>query len=618
MSPLFEQVSKALSCRLCWRIAGAVFAAIFLVEAIILVPSYFNFKDDLIDRMEEAGKAALTATFRPLGHAPDLDLALAGRLTDGTGYVVGGRVYKDGKPVAAFGERPRMDRSALDGTGRLVEGDTRYEIYIPAEALGSPYGVLARLDATWIGPELTAFVLRIGGLVLLISVAVSTATMLIVGRSAMQPMLALRDHLGAAIEDPAAADRHSFLPRRRDDEWAEVADTVNRLLTRVATTYREELHLLSALADRATDAIAAIDPNGQYVYANSAFLRLTGCTTLAELQAANRPLVRLGDDDPPAPLSEKLGDGLPGREMIVEAADGRSLYCLAQVSLARDSGSEVIHSYVHLTDITALRTAQRRLEAQNAELERATRAKSEFLATVNHELRTPLTSLKGALRIALQIHGESLTPKVRSLLEMAERNGERLNWLVGQILDIEQSAAGRMKLDFVRTDLSEIARRAAADTEQFAREYNVQIRLAEPLPPAPLVGDPGRLDQVFANLISNAVKYSPEGGTVRVGVTSLAEGWLRGWVEDQGPGIPEDFQPRIFQPFARGDESDQRHRGGAGLGLSISKELVERHGGTLAFDTGPSHGTTFHFDLPGATVATCAPARVLAETQRPG
>ena len=601
------QIKKALSCRLCRRIAGAVFAAIFLVEAIILVPSYFNFKDDLIDRMVGAGEAALAATYRPLGHANDTDLALAGRLIQGSGYVVGGRVYKNGTAVAHFGEAPQFVPGRLQGDGRMTANGTRYEIYFPANELSTPFSVVARLDSAWIGTELTNFVLRIAGLVLLISVAVSGVTMLIVGRAAMHPMLSLRDHLSEAIENPAEADRRSFLPRRRGDEWAEVAETVDRLLKRVATTYREELHLLSALADRATDAIAAVDREGEYVYANIAFLDLAGCETLAELQVAGRPVVRWHESDRPEPLAVKLHADGGGREVIVEAADGRSLHCLAQVSHAEDGASDVIHTYIHLTDISALRAAQQRLEAQNAELERATRAKSEFLATVNHELRTPLTSLKGSLRLAIKTHADALSPKLRSLLGMADRNAERLSWLVEQILDIEKSAAGRMKLSFVRTNLGDVARQAVADTDHYAREHNVALHLDEPLPPATLMGDPGRLDQVFANLISNAIKYSPDAGTVHIGVETLANGWVRGWVRDDGPGIPDDLRPRLFQPFARGDDSDRRHRGGAGLGLSICKELVERHGGAIGYEINSDGGTMFYFDLP-AEARTAAPA----------
>jgi len=224
------------------------------------------------------------------------------------------------------------------------------------------------------------------------------------------------------------------------------------------------------------------------------------------------------------------------------------------------------------------------------------RMKNEFISTVSHELRTPLTSIRGALALVLGKAADNLSPKARQLLETASRNSERLTLLINDILDLERIESGRLEFSFAPMDLVQAARQAIASNEGYAARHNVGLALGTAPEAAPITGDELRLAQVFANLVSNAIKYSPPESCVTLDITRQGHQW-RVSVSDQGGGIPEAFRPRIFQRFAQADASDTRAKGGTGLGLSITKAIVERHDGHIDYISSPS-GTTFFFTLP--------------------
>ena len=239
------------------------------------------------------------------------------------------------------------------------------------------------------------------------------------------------------------------------------------------------------------------------------------------------------------------------------------------------------------------------------------RMKSEFTAVVSHELRSPLTSIRGSLGLILGAMSASLAPKVRDLLEIAQSNCERLVLLVNDILDIEKFSAGQMRFEMRPLRLAPVVLQAVEANEGYARRLNAHIELA-PIPDAWTVEvDPERLIQVLTNLLSNAAKYSPPGGAVRVWCERLGDA-LRISVRDDGPGIPEEFRARIFEKFSQADASATREKGGTGLGLHIARRFIEHMHGRIGFDSEPGAGSTFWVELP------IAPARdtttVAAET----
>lgn len=252
----------------------------------------------------------------------------------------------------------------------------------------------------------------------------------------------------------------------------------------------------------------------------------------------------------------------------------------------------------------------RRLEAMNRRLKELDRLKSSFLATVSHELRTPLTSIIGYSDMLSEGMAGPLNAEQADYIQTISEKGETLLRLIGSILDLSQIEAGKVRLNFMPIDPAELLRSAISSVQPQAAKKNV--RLLPELPPKPLTvtADLERLKQVAINLLANAVKFTPEGGQVRVRLSELEEQpelsalGYRLVVEDSGVGIPEEQLERIFESFYQVDSSSTREFGGAGLGLAIVKSFVEGHGGTMRVQSELGRGSRFTAVLPVAPAPT--------------
>ena len=261
--------------------------------------------------------------------------------------------------------------------------------------------------------------------------------------------------------------------------------------------------------------------------------------------------------------------------------------------------------YDHAVDVTDRVLARRAVEqseaavrAALAEAELAGRMKDEFLATLSHELRTPLNAIVGWT----QILKASTDPEdVAEGLDVIDRNARAQTQIIGDILDMSRIISGKLRLDVRPVDLATLVR-AGVDTVRPAADAK-GVQLAAVLDPAagPVAGDPNRLHQVFWNLLSNAVKFTPQGGRVHV-VLGRVDGHLEVSVTDTGEGISAEFLPHVFDRFRQQDSSTTRRHGGLGLGLSIVKQLVDLHGGSVRVASGgKGRGSTFVVDLPVPT-----------------
>ena len=227
---------------------------------------------------------------------------------------------------------------------------------------------------------------------------------------------------------------------------------------------------------------------------------------------------------------------------------------------------------------------------------RVERMKSEFVSTVSHELRTPLTAIRGAVGLLNEGVVGDLPIEARKLTEISEVNTNRLLMLIDDILDISKIELGELSYDIHLMDVRRFLEEVVRVIETYARQHDVKLVLKRYCNDVFINADHDRMMQVMYNLLSNAIKFSPQNGTVIISMECIDEG-VKISIADSGPGIPKEFQSVLFDRFTQYDSSDSRRTGGTGLGLNITKALIEKHHGKIDFETGKD-GTTFYIILP--------------------
>ncbi|MEJ2459913.1 MAG: ATP-binding protein [Novosphingobium sp.] len=319
-----------------------------------------------------------------------------------------------------------------------------------------------------------------------------------------------------------------------------------------------------AILESAMDGIVTINPAGSIEAANAATMRMFGYDP-GELDARDFGIL-LADQPPVGHIAEEL------REFDLENdSEGGALDIVAR----RSDGSEFP---VEIAITAAVLNEGLRYVAvirDITERKRVEQLKSDFVSTVTHELRTPLTSIAGALGLLEGGGAGPLNARAGRLVTIAHNNADRLVRLVNDILDIQKIESGKMPFHIQELDLTAAVRASVEENRSYAAKFGAHISLAAPMTPMMVSADPDRLAQVFTNLLSNAAKYSPGDGTVRVTIATNGP-FHRVTIADEGAGIPEDFQDQVFGKFAQADSTANRAKGGTGLGLSIVREIVER------------------------------------------
>ncbi len=249
-----------------------------------------------------------------------------------------------------------------------------------------------------------------------------------------------------------------------------------------------------------------------------------------------------------------------------------------------------------------VRQTAKRLEQLNAELDSAMKTKDQFLSNISHELRTPLNSIIGFTDLLLtQELGPPLSDQQRDFLETVARNGRQLLELINELLDLQRIAAGRMTLTPESVDLAALLAETTGSVHAQVQKHRHALVVTPTPQDLRVQADRGRVRQVLLNLLSNAIKFTPDGGRITVAAGPVNGGAeVRIAVSDTGIGIAAEDQPKLFQEFSQLDASASRKYEGMGLGLALSRRLIELHGGTIGVDSEMGKGSTFWFTLPRA------------------
>ncbi|MFZ6743288.1 PAS domain S-box protein [Undibacterium sp. JH2W] len=373
-------------------------------------------------------------------------------------------------------------------------------------------------------------------------------------------------------------------PQFEDNVCVRVYGTFQDISERRATAenLRDQAAHTSAILDNVLDGIITFDEDNHILSVNNAAIHIFDFTADELLGKSILQLIPYSSYSAPDNITPGIQDIIGiSREVEARRKDGELFPLDLSVSTVRRQGKPL---YIALMrDIT--------------ERKRTEKIKNEFISTVSHELRTPLTSISGALGLISGGVFGSYSERMKQMIDVANKNCQRLTFLINDLLDMEKLTAGKMVFRLEASDLSDLLQQAVEANQTFGTLRGVSLRLSKNIPAISISVDTQRFMQVLSNLLSNAIKYSPENDAVEIEAEQRGKK-IRICVIDHGVGIPHEFRERIFQKFAQADSSDTRQNGGTGLGLAITRELVERMGGSIGFESTPGLATRFHVDLP--------------------
>ncbi len=384
----------------------------------------------------------------------------------------------------------------------------------------------------------------------------------------------LRRIVGFA-ERVASGDLSARIAETGGDEIAQVAMALDRTARRLEENFasvKESRSQLEALLNSMTDGVIAVSPDMHVLWANQA---ITGIVHRPpQIGAPVIELIRHPD------FLSTLKTALASRQReitIATSLSGRRSFSVTAEPLPDGGVVTVLH------DISAI--------------ERVEKTRRDFIANVSHELRTPLTSIRGYAETLLET--ESLNDcNTRDFLQIIRRNAERMSRLTEDLLVLARVESGEAKLDLQPQSAQQLVTESVSSMLETAKDSDIEIVVTQ-VPDALVTADAYAIHQVFANLISNAIRYAAGGKKIEVGGEDQP-GTVEFFVRDFGPGIASEHVPRIFERFYRVDKARSRETGGTGLGLAIVKHIVLNHGGAVRVQSSLGHGSTFYFSLPKA------------------
>jgi two-component system, NtrC family, sensor histidine kinase KinB len=421
-----------------------------------------------------------------------------------------------------------------------------------------------------------------GGLVIAVFFAVRLQ------RSILRPIRALT----ASSKELGEGNLDQVVPVVSHDELGQLADAFNKMAGKLRAyrqiTSDQILHakqMTEITFSAFPDAIVVLSHEGKIDFKNP---------------AADRLFARLGKDYLPSPVMTEAERVLKGgadflptdlAKALCLRLDDKETFILPRVIGMNDEHGGVFGAAVVLQDVTRFRLLDD--------------VKTNLVSTVSHELKTPLTSVRMGLHLLLEEKIGALTPKQTELLLAAREDSERLLRMINDLLDLARIESGSRRMSLERHSPNELVQKAASELVDLAEAGDARLKADVEAGLPDVAVEPQQILHVFSNFVSNAAKYSRAGEEIVIGARRDSAGGVRFSVTDHGPGIPLQYQPRMYEKFFRVPGTDSR---GAGLGLAIAREIVTAHDGRVGVNSHPGKGSEFYFVLPAAE-ATTRPAK---------
>jgi NtrC-family two-component system sensor histidine kinase KinB len=414
---------------------------------------------------------------------------------------------------------------------------------------------------------------------LVVGFLVAAGAIYVLARSIIQPVQSLTESARQLGE--GNLDQH--VPVQSRDEVGKLAEAFNKMAARIRA-YRQSTTEQILQAQQTTESALRAFPDPILVFSPEKEIQLQNAAAERFLKQVGGSITTLGS------LSSYIDQSLKGSsdfqptnfdKALLVNLDGSEKFYLPRVSAMRNETGNPIGVVVVLQDVTRFRVADD--------------MKTDLIATVSHELKTPLTSMQMAVYLLLEEKVGPLNPKQTELLLAARNNSDRLFEMIEDLLDLARFEGGAALIDKKPVAARQLVEEVAEREKELVTSRGLELKI-ETEPHLPKVEiSRTRIDQVFANFISNAVKYSPPGGVITLAARRENAKNVRFSVRDEGPGVPRELRRRVFDKFFRASESGGE---GAGLGLSIAREIVLAHGGNIGVESEEGKGSEFFFTLP--------------------
>lgn len=518
---------------------------------------------------------------------------IAAERVGGTGFAV--LVDGDGRPLSAA-TTPRglqlanlpdwtITRAALGSGGSVgsseftdPNGVERVGAYAPIPVLGGAVLVLQSREEAYLAASEAR---RTAGIAVIVTICISLLASFLLARALTAPLLTLT----RAAEAVARGDFQTSVDINTGDELQHLAETFNTMTARLRSYSVLQVDRLIA-EQRKTEAImfsiaegiVMADREGRVQLANRQAREMFGLAADADIEGR--------------PISEALPEGLLRDALVAVSKEPGKGFKEADLSdkqtrkFLRVASSSVVTPGrgAELGVVFAIRdvTLERELEMM----------KDDFLNYITHDLRNPLGSAMGFIDILLKGTAGVLNPDQQTIVSSVRRSTSRLMAMINNILDIAKMESGRAKLQLKTLSLAGVAGRAIDILEQLAKAKKISVHLVA-IEEFSIEGDSDMLERVFTNLLGNAIKFAPDGGTITVSITDEGSE-LKACVEDNGDGIPPEHLQRVFEKF---EQVPGQRRGGTGLGLTITRYFVEAHFGRIWVESTPGQGARFYFTI---------------------